>query len=65
VHAFRLPRAPEFEIWYSASSSLDLIGFSDADFMGCGIDRKSASDTCHFLGSSLVCWLAHKQSSGA
>jgi hypothetical protein len=28
----------EFEIWYSASSSLDLVGFSDADFAGCGID---------------------------
>jgi hypothetical protein len=28
----------EFGIWYSASSSLDLIGFSDADFAGCGID---------------------------
>jgi hypothetical protein len=46
----------EFEIWYSASSSLDLVGFSDADFVGCGIDRKSTSRTCHFLGSSLVCW---------
>jgi hypothetical protein len=39
----------EFEIWYSASSSLDLVGFSDANFVGCGIDRKSTSDTCHFL----------------
>jgi hypothetical protein len=29
---------PEFRIWYSASSSLDLVGFSDADFAGCGID---------------------------
>jgi RAB protein geranylgeranyltransferase component A len=28
----------EFGIWYSASSSLDLIGFSDADFVGCGIN---------------------------
>jgi hypothetical protein len=28
----------EFGIWYSASSSLDLVGFSDADFTGCGID---------------------------
>jgi hypothetical protein len=45
----------EFRIWYSASSSLDLVGFSDADFTGCGIDRKSTSGTCHFLGSSLVC----------
>jgi hypothetical protein len=39
----------EFEIWYSASSSLNLVGFSDADFAGCGIDRKSTSGTCHFL----------------
>jgi hypothetical protein len=52
----------EFGIWYSASSSLNLVGFCDADFAGCGIDRKSTSATCHFL-SSLVCWSAHKQSS--
>jgi hypothetical protein len=57
-----LKQTPEFRIWYSASSSLDLVGLSDADFMGCRIDRKSTSDTCHFLGSSLVCWSAHKQS---
>jgi hypothetical protein len=50
----------EFEIWYSASSSLDLVGFSDADFVGCGIDRKSTSGTCHFLRSSLICWSSRK-----
>jgi hypothetical protein len=33
-----LKHTPEFGIWYSASSSLDLVGFSDADFAGCGID---------------------------
>jgi hypothetical protein len=50
-----LKHTPEFEIWYSASSSLDLVGFSDADFVGCGIDRKSTFGTCPFLRSSLVC----------
>jgi hypothetical protein len=50
----------EFGIWYSASSSLDLIGFSDVDFVGCEIGRKSTSGTCHFLGSSLVCWTFRK-----
>jgi hypothetical protein len=40
-----LKRTPEFRIWYSGSSSLDLVGFSDADFVGCGIDRKSTSGT--------------------
>jgi hypothetical protein len=43
-----LKHTPEFEIWYSAPS-LDLVGFSNADFAGCGIDRKSTSGTCHFL----------------
>jgi hypothetical protein len=55
-----LKHTPEFGIWYSASSSLDLVGFSDADFVGCGIDQKSTSGTCHFLGSSLVCWSSRK-----
>jgi hypothetical protein len=27
------------------------------------INRKSTSDTCHFLGSSLICWSSQKQSS--
>jgi hypothetical protein len=50
----------KFGIWYSASSSLDLVGFSDANFVGCGIDQKSTSGTCHFLVSSLICWSARK-----
>jgi hypothetical protein len=33
--------------------------------MGCGIDQKSTSGTCHLLGPSLECWLACKQSSVA
>ena len=55
----------EFGIWYSSSSTLELVGFSDADFAGCRVDRKSTSGTCHFLGSSLVCWSSRKQSSVA
>jgi hypothetical protein len=58
-----LKHTPEFRIWYSASSSLDLVGFFYDDFVGCGIDQKSTSDTCHFLGSSLSCWSSQKQSS--
>jgi hypothetical protein len=60
-----LEHTSEFEIWYSDSSSLDLVGFSNTDFAGCGIDRKSTSRTYHFLGSSLVCWSSRKQSSVA
>jgi hypothetical protein len=56
-----LKHTPKFGILYS-TSSLDLVGFSDADFAGCEIHRKSTSGTYHFLGSSLVCWSSQKQS---
>ena len=53
----------EFGLWYSADSSLVLVGFSDADFGGCRLDRKSTSGTCHFLGTSLVSCSSRKQAS--
>jgi len=56
---------PEFGLWYSADSSLVLVGFSDADFGGCRLDRKSTSGTCQFLGTSLVSWSSRKQASVA
>nr|ABA95825.2 retrotransposon protein, putative, unclassified [Oryza sativa Japonica Group] len=55
----------EFGIWYSTSCSICLSGYSDADFGGCRIDRKSTSGTCHFLGTSLIAWSSRKQSSVA
>jgi hypothetical protein len=55
-----LRHTPNFGLWYSASSSLALHGFSDVDFAGCRLDRKSTSGTCQFLGSSLVSWSSRK-----
>jgi hypothetical protein len=60
-----LRQTPDFGLWYSASSSLSLHGFSDADFVACWLDRKSTSGICQFLGSSLVSWSSHKQLSVA
>ena len=48
---------------YPKSNNFELIGFSDADFADCRIERKSASGTCHFLGHSLVSWHSEKQNS--
>jgi hypothetical protein len=56
---------PEFGLWFSASSSLSLCGYSDADYVGCRTERKSTSGTCQFLGSSLVSWSSRKQSTVA
>jgi hypothetical protein len=32
---------PKFGLWYPKGSTFDLIGYSDADYAGCTIDRKS------------------------
>jgi hypothetical protein len=54
---------PKFGLWYPKGSSFDLLGYSDADWAGCKIDRKSTSGTCQFLGRSLVSWASKKQNS--
>jgi hypothetical protein len=56
---------PEFGLWFLASSSLSLCGYSDADYAGCRIKRKSTSGTYQFIGSSLVSWSSRNQSSVA
>ena len=44
---------------------MNLVSYSDAEFAGCKVKRKSTSGTCHFLGSSLVSWISKKQNSFA
>ena len=41
------------------------MGFSDVDFTGCKVERKSTSGTCHFLGHLLVSWHSKKRNSVA
>ena len=47
---------------FSASSSLDLRAFSDADWAGDPTDRRSTTGFCFFLGDSLLAWRSKKQS---
>jgi hypothetical protein len=56
---------PKFGLWYPKASTFDLIGYSNADWTWCKIDRKSTSGTCQFLGRSLVSWALKKQNSVA
>ncbi|RVW92930.1 Retrovirus-related Pol polyprotein from transposon RE1 [Vitis vinifera] len=52
-------------LWYPKGDNFELIGYSDADFAGCKVERKNTSGTCHFLGHSLVSWHSKKQNSVA
>jgi hypothetical protein len=47
-------------LWYPKGSHFELLGYSDADFAGCKVDRKSTSETCQFLGRTLVSWSSKK-----
>jgi hypothetical protein len=37
---------PCFGIWYPKGSTFDLIIYSDSDYVGCKVDRKSTSEIC-------------------
>ncbi|XP_056158385.1 secreted RxLR effector protein 161-like [Syzygium oleosum] len=46
---------------YSNPESLAVTGYSDADWAGCPMDRRSTSGYCVFLGGNLVLWKSKKQ----
>ena len=50
-------------LWYPKDSSFNLTSYSDADYAGCKVDRKSTSGTCQFLGDRLISWNSKKQTS--
>ncbi|XP_019154689.1 PREDICTED: uncharacterized protein LOC109151225 [Ipomoea nil] len=49
----------------SVSSSSDVHAYSDSDWAGCPMDRKSTSGYAVFLGSNLVSWVSRKQRTAA
>jgi hypothetical protein len=56
---------PNLGLWYPKGSHFELLGYSDANYAGCKVDRKRTSKTCQFLGRSLVSWCSKKQNSVA
>jgi hypothetical protein len=56
-----LVRTPNFGLWYPKGSNFNLLGYSDFDYAGYKVERKSTSGTCQFLGWSLVSWSSKKQ----
>nr|GEV42586.1 putative ribonuclease H-like domain-containing protein [Tanacetum cinerariifolium]GEV42589.1 putative ribonuclease H-like domain-containing protein [Tanacetum cinerariifolium] len=52
---------PKLGLWYPKDSLLTLEAFSDSDYAGASLDRKSITGCCQFLGSRLISWQCKKQ----
>jgi hypothetical protein len=60
-----LKHTPRAGLWYLKGATFELISYSDSNYVGCKIDKKSTSGGCHLLGRSLVSWTSKKQNSVA
>ncbi|GJW89329.1 putative ribonuclease H-like domain-containing protein [Tanacetum coccineum] len=52
---------PKIGLWYPRVSSFDLEAYSDSDYAGANLDRKSTTGGCQFLGRRLISWQCKKQ----
>ncbi|GJS04222.1 hypothetical protein Tco_0320730 [Tanacetum coccineum] len=52
---------PKLGLWYSRDLPFNLEAFSDSDYAGASLDRKSTTGGCQFLGRRLISWKCKKQ----
>nr|GEY70599.1 uncharacterized mitochondrial protein AtMg00810-like [Tanacetum cinerariifolium] len=52
---------PNLGLWYPKDSPFDLVAYSDSDYAGTSMDRKSTTGGCQFIGSRLISWQCKKQ----
>ncbi|GJS57979.1 putative ribonuclease H-like domain-containing protein [Tanacetum coccineum] len=52
---------PKLGLWYPKDSPFDLVAYTDSDYAGASLDRKSTIGGCQFLGSRLISWQCKKQ----
>ena len=55
-----LKGTPNLGIWYPRDFGFNLLGYTDSDYVGSVVDRKSTSGSCQFLGSRLISWYNKK-----
>ncbi|KAJ9565735.1 hypothetical protein OSB04_001701 [Centaurea solstitialis] len=56
-----LKGTPYYGLWYPKGLGFELQAYSDADYGGCNMDRKSTSGHIQLLGNKLVYWASKKQ----
>ncbi|GJX90538.1 putative ribonuclease H-like domain-containing protein [Tanacetum coccineum] len=52
---------PKLSLWYPKDSSFDLVAYTDSDYAGASLDKKSTTGGCQFLGCRLISWQCKKQ----
>ncbi|GJR80727.1 putative ribonuclease H-like domain-containing protein [Tanacetum coccineum] len=52
---------PKLGLWYHKVLPFDLDAYTDSDYAGASLDRKSTTEGCQFLGSRLISWQCKKQ----
>ncbi|GJT78406.1 putative ribonuclease H-like domain-containing protein [Tanacetum coccineum] len=52
---------PKLGLWYPKDSPFDLVAYTDSDYAGASLDRKSTTGGCQFLESRLISWKCKKQ----
>nr|GEZ25479.1 uncharacterized mitochondrial protein AtMg00810-like [Tanacetum cinerariifolium] len=55
-----LKRQPNLGLWYPKDSSFKLEAYTDSDYAGSSLDRKSVTGGCQFLGCRLISWQCKK-----
>ncbi|GJV39183.1 putative ribonuclease H-like domain-containing protein [Tanacetum coccineum] len=56
-----LKHQPKLGLWYPKDSPFELKAFSDSDYGGASLDRKSTTGGCQFLSRRLISWQCKKQ----
>ncbi|GJR36863.1 putative ribonuclease H-like domain-containing protein [Tanacetum coccineum] len=52
---------PKLGLWYPKDSPFDLVAYTNSDYAGASLDRKSTTGGCQFLGCRLISWQCKKQ----
>ncbi|GJZ16941.1 putative ribonuclease H-like domain-containing protein [Tanacetum coccineum] len=52
---------PKLGLWYPKDSPFDLVAYTDSDYVGASLDKKSTTRGCQFLRSRLISWQCKKQ----
>jgi hypothetical protein len=55
-----LKHTQNVSLWYPKGAKFEFIGYSDSDYAGCKVERRSTSGTCQLLRRSLVSWSSKK-----